>query len=76
MHFLKERLNGGKTNCWYSLMFEISQQGLNDRLSSKKYKFHYSEMEIQHLAHMDNSVNVNQTHILLMLTQFLRIKTQ
>lgn len=33
-------------------------------------------MEIQHLAHMDNSVNVNQTHILLMLTQFLRIKTQ
>jgi len=57
-------------------MFEILQQGLNGRFSSKKYRFHYSEMEIQHLAHMDNSINVNQTHILLMLTPFLRIKTQ
>lgn len=25
---------------------------------------------------MDNSVNVNQTHILLMFTQYLKIKTQ
>lgn len=57
-------------------MFEILQRGLNDRLSSKKYKFCDSEMEIQHLAHMDSSVNVNQIHILLMLTQSLRIKTQ
>lgn len=56
-------------------MFEISQQGLNARLSSEKYKFHYSEMEIQHLAHMDNSVNVNQTHNLLMLTQFFENQT-
>lgn len=53
-------------------MFEISQQELDDRLSNKKY----SEMRIQHLAHMGNSVNVNQTHILLVLTQVLRVKTQ
>lgn len=37
------------------------------RLSSKKYKFCYSEVEIQHLEYMDNSVSIN---ILLMLTYF------
>lgn len=54
-------------------MLEISQQELNGKLSSKKYKFHYSEIEIQHLAHINYSVNVTQTHILLMLTPFLGI---